>query len=134
MEKMIRNITVALFLVALAAAPGFAETIKCAECGMMSDLGSKFTSKITEGDKVLYFCDIGDLLTYLNKHKQQTGRIEVKDYNSGEWIAAQNAAYVSAAAKFKSPMGWGIAAFKDPKSAAVYGSSIDFNAALKAVK
>ncbi len=131
---MKKTVTLCLLLLALAVFPAIAETIKCTECGMMSDLGSKFTSRITEGDKPLYFCDIGDLLAYLNKHKQQAGRIEVKDYESGEWIDAHKAAYVSAPKKFSSPMGWGIAAFKDQNKAAMNGKAMDFNAALKAVK
>lgn len=134
MVTVIKRMPVVLLLVIFAVCPLMAETIKCTECGMMVDLGSKFTSKIVEGDKTLYFCDIGDLLTYLNKHKQQNGQIEVKDYRSGEWIPAQKAIYVSAPKQFNSPMGWGIAAFRDGKDAAGYGSPMDFNAAIKAVK
>ena len=59
-----KKTTLLVFLVALAAFPVSAETIKCAECGMMSDLESKFTSRIMDRDKMLYFCDIGDLLVY----------------------------------------------------------------------
>ncbi len=131
---MIRSLTVALVFVILAALPLSAETIKCTECGMMVDAGSKFTSRIVDGDRTLFFCDVGDLLAYLNKHQQQTGRIEVKDYTSGEWITAQKASYVSAPKKFNSPMGWGIAAFKDRKDAAGQGTPLDFTAALKAAK
>jgi copper chaperone NosL len=129
-----KSVALCLLILALASFPAVAETIKCAECGMMSDLGSKFASRITEGDKPLYFCDIGDLLVYLNKHQQQAGRIEVKDYESGEWIDAQKAAYVAAPKTFSSPMGWGIAAFKDQNKAAMTGKSTDFKAALKSVK
>ncbi len=34
---------------------------------MMVQMDSKFTSKITQGETTLYFCDIGDLFTYLKK-------------------------------------------------------------------
>jgi hypothetical protein len=51
--------------------PAAAEKIICAECGMTSDLGSQFTSRIVQGEKTLYFCDIGDLFTYLIRKKPQ---------------------------------------------------------------
>jgi len=111
-----------------------AETITCAECGMTSDLASKFTAKITQGDKTLYFCDIGDLLSYQNRKKPENARPEVKDYESGQWIDARAAFFVRAEKKFKSPMGWGIAAFKDSKTAAGYGPVVGFDDAAKAVK
>ncbi len=111
-----------------------AETITCTECGMMLDLGSKFTSKITQGEKSLYFCDIGDLFTYLNKKKPQNIRAEVKDYNTGEWLDVHKAFYVHAAKKFRTPMGWGIASFKDRNEAAGHGSVMDFEGAIKAVQ
>ena len=134
MVMMTKKTIFLVLLVALAAFSVSAETIKCAECGMMSDMGSKFTSRIMDGDKTLYFCDIGDLLVYLNKHQQQAGKFEVKDYASGEWIDAKKASYVAAPKKFSSPMGWGIAGFKDQNSAEMNGKALDFNAALKAVK
>ena len=32
---------------------------------MKAEMDSKFTSKITQGDTTLFFCDIGDLFAYL---------------------------------------------------------------------
>lgn len=122
------------FLICSFSVPVFAETITCAECGMMSDLTSKFTAKITTGEKTLYFCDIGDLFTYLNKKKQLHFDALVKDYNTGEWINAQSAFYVRAEKKFKSPMGWGIASFKDKTDAASYGPVMNYDGTLKAVR
>jgi nitrous oxide reductase accessory protein NosL len=121
-------------LIFLCSFPAAAETITCAECGMTSDLGSKFTSRIVQGEKPLYFCDIGDLFTYLIGKKPQKVRAEVKDYKTGEWLDAHQAFYVHADKKFKSPMGWGIAAFKDRKDASEYGGTMDFDGALKAVQ
>ncbi len=111
-----------------------AETIKCAECGMMVDVNSKFASRIVQADKTLYFCDIGDLFTYLKKTKQNGFKTEVKDYKTGEWIDARAAHYVQAENKFKTPMGWGIASFKDPKDAAQFGMVMDFDATAKTLK
>lgn len=124
----------AALLILSFSLPVRAEIISCAECGMKSDAGSKFTSRISQGEKTLYFCDIGDLFMYLNKKKPRDARAEVKDYRTGEWIDAQKAYYVQAARKFNSPMGWGIAAFKDGKEPAESGSVMDFDGAMKAVR
>ncbi len=134
MKKSLFPLLHAALLVIFCSLPAEAEMITCAECGMTSDLGSKYTSRIIQGEKTLYFCDIGDLFTYLNRKKPQNARVEVKDLETGEWFDAYTAYYVHSAEKFKSPMGWGIAAFKDKNHAAGYGSVMDFGGALKAVR
>ncbi len=111
-----------------------AEMMHCTECGMMVDPASKFSSRIVQKDKVLPFCDIGDLLAYLNKNNKEENRPEVKDYVSGEWMDGRTAFYVHGEKKFQSPMGWGIAAFKNRKDASGYGTVLDFQGALKAVR
>ena len=58
----------------------------------------------------------------------------MKDHPSGRWIPADNAIYVHAEKTFRTPMGWGIAAFEDKKAAAVYGATLDLNGILKEVK
>jgi len=103
--------------------------IKCTECGMFVDLNSKFTSKIVQGNTTLYFCDIGDLFSYLKRKGLHDVSAQVKDYNTGEWIEAKNAFYVHAEKTFMTPMGWSIAAFKDMMSAAKFGNAMDYNAA-----
>lgn len=134
MKKSIFSLFLANLLVILFSLSAFAEVITCAECGMTLDLASKFTAKIVQGEKTLYFCDIGDLLSYLNRKKPENVRAEVKDYTSGEWLDARAAFFVRSEKTFKSPMGWGIAAFKDGKAAAGFGSVMGFDAAAKAVK
>lgn len=132
-----KHIAVVLFFAfsALLAYPAVSdEAMHCAECGMVADPASRFTSRIMQNDNILSFCDIGDLLVHLNREKPQPARSEVKDYASGEWIDARKAFYVHAEKKFKSPMAWSIAAFKERNSAAGYGAAMDFEAALKAVK
>jgi nitrous oxide reductase accessory protein NosL len=135
MKKGLSIIGITLTLIVMLLSPVHAkEIIKCAECGMMVQMDSKFTSKITQGDTPLYFCDIGDLFTYLKRKNVQDARIEVKDYPSGEWIDARKAFYVKAAKKFDSPMGWGIAAFKDKNEASQSGSAMDFESTAKTWK
>ncbi len=134
MKKSIIMYLYPALLTLFLSLPASAAMITCAQCGMKSDIDSKFTSKITQGDKTLYFCDIGDLLTYLNEKKPQNIRAEVKDYSTGEWLDVHKALYVQDEKKFKSPMSWGIAAFKDRKAATGNGSVMDFDGALKAIQ
>ncbi len=134
MRKHLFSALYAGLLIFLCALPAAAEKITCAECGMTSDPGSKFTSRIVQGEKTLSFCDIGDLFSYLARKRPQNVRAMVKDYKTGEWIDAHQAFYIHAGEKFLSPMGWGIAAFRDRKDAAGFGSVMDFDSALKSVQ
>lgn len=134
MKKYLIPFLCAAFSLVIMSLPAFAENISCAECGMTSDIASKYTSRIVQGDKTLYFCDIGDLLVYLNKKKEQKASARVRDFETGEWLEARKAHYVHDGKKFNSPMGWGIAAFKDGKQASKYGSGMDMDAAQKAVR
>lgn len=135
MAGLLQTIALTLSVIVLSfTAISAAETIKCTECGMMVDVNSKFASKIVQAEKTLYFCDIGDLFTYLKKAKQNDFKMEVKDYKTGEWIDARTAYYVHAEKKFSTPMGWGIASFKDPNDAAEFGAVMDFNATAKTLK
>ena len=126
-------VTMAL-LISLFALPSLAETVKCTECGMACDVAAKFTSKIIQGEQTLYFCDIGDLFSYLSRKKPSVTRVEVKDYSTGEWIDAQKAYYVHSEKTFKTPMGWGIASFRDKNKASEFGAAMDFDGTAKALK
>jgi nitrous oxide reductase accessory protein NosL len=118
----------------LLALPAAAETVKCSECGMTCDVAAKFTSRIIQGDQTLYFCDIGDLFSYLKRKKPSPARVEVKDYNTGDWIDAYKAFYVHSEKKFKTPMGWSIASFKDKDRASEFGTAMDFDVMARALK
>jgi len=134
MKKILRTSFVVVFLAAACSFAAFAETISCTECGMMVDMNSKFTAKIVQSDRTSYFCDIGDLFSYLRRKGAKDVKAEVKDFNTGEWIDAGKAYYVSARKKFRTPMGWGVAAFKDLTSASEFGNPADFDATAKALK
>jgi len=135
MARLLRTIVLTFSAIVLSLATvSAAETIKCSECGMMVDVNSKFASKIVQADRTLYFCDIGDLFSYLKRTKQNGVKAEVKDYKTGEWIDARAAYYVHAEKKFSTPMGWGIASFKDQKDAAEFGVATDFDSMAKALK
>ncbi len=121
--------------VALICAVSYgAEVIHCTECGMMLDVNSPFTAKITSDGNVSYFCDIGDLFSYLKRKGVQGASIAVRDFVSNEWVDGRKAFFVRAEKKFKTPMGWGVAAFKDKDKASESGAAMDFDAMAKALK
>jgi nitrous oxide reductase accessory protein NosL len=129
-----RTTGIALVLMLLFLSTASAADIMCTECGMRVDMTSKFSARITHGDTAFYFCDIGDLFAYLKKNTLKDARIEVKDYASGAWIDARNTFYVHAEKKFSTPMGWGIAAFKNKSEATQFGIATDFDATAKALR
>lgn len=135
MKRIILLFSIVLVVAALAPLPAIpGETVKCAECGMTVDLGSKFCAKIVQDGKTLQFCDIGDLLVHLNTKSLSPAGSRVRDHKTGEWISADKAFYVHSGKAFKTPMGWGIAAFKNREDAAAFGSPLDLNGILRAVK
>lgn len=122
----------AAFLFAPFSAAG--EPVRCAECGMKVNPESKFCSRLTREGTTLDFCDIGDMLVHINKKSLPPEAASVKDYKTGEWIRADKAFFVYADKRFKTPMGWGIAAFKNRQDAATFGDPRDIKAMLEAVK
>jgi len=101
---------------------------------MIVMMDSHFTGKTIQGESTLYFCDIGDLFSYLKRKDPKDAKIEVKDYQSGAWIDARTAYFVRSEKKFKTPMGWGIAAFAHKNEASTSGNALDFESMLKALK
>ena len=130
MKMFLPVLTVVLFC-SLAAS---AEMVSCAQCGMGADLSAKFTSRVVQAKQTLHFCDIGDLFAYLKANPAAAAEAQVKDYKSGEWINAQQATYVQSAKKFQTPMGWGIASFKNKPETAEFGNALDFNTMMKSLK
>ena len=134
MTGHVRFILIAALLMLALAHPANAQTVKCAECGMACDVAAKFTSRIIQGDQTLYFCDIGDLFSYLKRKKPSATQVEVKDYNTGDWVDAYKAYYVRSGKVFKTPMGWSVAAFKDKVKASEFGTAMDFEGTAKALQ
>ncbi len=134
MRKKLNVFFAVLGLSFLCAVTYASETIHCTECGMMLDINSPFTAKITSDSKISYFCDIGDLFSYLKRKDAQGAAIEVRDFVSNEWIDGRKAFFVKAEKKFKTPMGWGVAAFRDKGKASESGAAMDFDAMAKALK
>lgn len=108
---------------------------KCVECGMRVMPDSPFTSVMVKNDgAVVPFCDIGDMMAFRKAGKVPAdAALKVRDYMSREWIDAATAFFVKNA-QFHSPMGWGIAAFKDSSNAAAIGTPMTLDEAVKALK
>jgi nitrous oxide reductase accessory protein NosL len=134
MKKIVQLSLILLLALGAWSLAVSAGTVSCTECGMIVDLNSKFTAKILHGENPLYFCDIGDLFSYVKRKGLNNGTAQVRDYPSGEWIDADKASYVRAEKKFRTPMGWGIAAFKEKNRAAESGAVMDFAATLKTIQ
>jgi nitrous oxide reductase accessory protein NosL len=134
MIRRLQLLGIVIALIVMVLSPAQAADRACSECGMMVKMDSPFTAKITQGDTTLYFCDIGDLFAYLKKKNLNNVRAEVKNYPTGTWVDARKANYVQGEKIFKTPMGWGIAAFKERNEASRSGTVLDFDGMAKALK
>lgn len=129
-----------IFLVLVVSMPVFSRAenyVRCQECGMMASPDGVFTSYAVNKDgSKSYFCDLGDMIVHILKKKKTDPEspIFVMDYKSKTVIDGKKAFYVQSKS-FKTPMGWGIAAFKDRNDALAYGNKVsDFANALSLLK
>ncbi len=135
MKQQLRTLLLALLLMLIWSTPVvFAGAPSCIQCGMVVDLNSKYAAKIVQGETTSYFCDIGDLFAYLNAKGSPFSGAMVKDYDSGDWIDVAKAFYVRAVKKFSTPMGWGVAAFREKKRAMEFGEVMDADGARTILK
>jgi nitrous oxide reductase accessory protein NosL len=133
MRKMLEFALIVSMLIVTLWLVASADSTRCTECGMMVDMNSRFTAKLAQRDAVIYFCDIGDLLTYLKRKKFDGSGAEVRDFGTGKWVDARKAFYVQSEKRFKTPMGWGIAAFEG-KDQGVLEKVLDFEEMKKALR
>ena len=134
MIQRLHNLVIAVALLMTFLSPAYALDRTCAECGMRVKMDSPFTARIVQGDTTLYFCDIGDLFVYLRKKNPNNARAEVRDFPTGAWVEARKASYVHEENKFRTPMGWGVAAFGDAAKASQSGAAMDFDSMAKKLK
>ncbi len=135
MTRFLYAVLSALLLMFVWTTPAvFAGAPSCMQCGMDVDLNSKYAAKIVQGETTSYFCDIGDLFAYLNAKGGQFSGAMVRDYDSGDWIDVSKAFYVRAVKKFSTPMGWGVAAFREKNRAMEFGTVMDADGARTGLK
>ena len=118
---------------ATAADPGVPElVVKCSECGMSAKVASRHTSRLVQGTSTLFFCDIGDLAAFIERTHPKEFAAAVHDFTTGEWIDVDKAFFVIDKMTYLTPMGWGIAAFRE--RAGMTGVPLDFEALREALK
>lgn len=95
----------------------------CTECGMIiSEEVHTAAYRMTDGEQKI-FDDIGDMAVHYRLHDDEVVAFWVHDFNSVEWIRAEDAFFV-ASHDLVTPMGHGIAAFTDRAAAEVLAAEI----------
>lgn len=110
----------------------------CDECGMLIDEPGFAAASLTTDRVMSKFDDIGDMLVYHARRPELGVRAWfVHDHDSEEWIRGETAFYVLSS-RIASPMGHGIAAFRDRSAAEAFageiGASVLTFDALRAVR
>jgi copper chaperone NosL len=126
-----------LALALSACAPGSAEPQPpdvvygqdvCDLCGMIISEPRYAAAMLLDNGESRKFDDIGNMLWYHDQHPELGVRAWfVHDYEAEEWIRGEPAFYVQSPA-IKSPMGHGIAAFKDRVTAEALATSLGVDA------
>ena len=98
---------------------------------MGAKAADRYTSRLVQGPRTLYFCDIGDLAAFIERTHPKDYAAAVHDFTSGEWIDVSKAFFVIDTKTYLTPMAWGVAAFRD--RAAVNGAPLSFEALRKAL-
>jgi nitrous oxide reductase accessory protein NosL len=65
----------------------------------------------------ILFDDVGEFLKYIQTRSTEFEVMWVHDFNDESWVEAQDAWYLESRELTTSPMGWGVATFKDEESA-----------------
>lgn len=125
MRKYVTILTIIL-LVALSAGCGAAKfeaaaidenADKCVVCNMQVADNEFATQIVLKDAKVLKFDDLGDLFVWKKRNGvEQIGARFVRDFNSKEWIALENATYVYDKT-IRTPMAYGVVSFKEKSDA-----------------
>ena len=98
---------------------------------MGAKAADRYTSRLVQGPRTLYFCDIGDLAAFIERTHPKDYAAAVHDFTSGEWIDVSKAFFVIDTKTYLTPMARGVAAFRD--RAAVNGAPLSFEALRKAL-
>lgn len=100
------------------APPDIAYGKDISEMGMFVVDPRYTVATLPEGQEWLLFDDIGEFLRYTQIHSDVRFDIMwVPDFNDESWVKAEEAWYLESRELTSSPMGWGIATFKDEQSA-----------------
>ncbi|MDE0290997.1 MAG: nitrous oxide reductase accessory protein NosL [Candidatus Dadabacteria bacterium] len=90
----------------------------CERCKMIIS-EERFSAQLILNSRNIYkFDDIGEMILYASESKisPETSEMYVKDFDTGKWLASDEAIYVTVE-NIKTPMDFGIVALSDKKSA-----------------
>lgn len=92
--------------------------VDMAEMGMPV-VDPRYTAAVLpEGEEDwILFDDNGEFLKYLQTQDASFDAMWVHDFNDESWVKAEEAWYLESRELTSSPMGWGVATFKDQESA-----------------
>lgn len=98
--------------------PDITYGVDMAEMGMPV-VDPRYTAAVLpEGEEDwILFDDNGEFLKYYQVHDGAYDAMWVHDFNDETWVKAQDAWYLESRELTTSPMGWGVATFKDEESA-----------------
>ena len=88
----------------------------CTECGMIISEARFASAYYTQDGEARIFDDIGEMLTHHAENQEDVAQLWVHDYETEEWIVAEEAFYVSGE-ELHTPMGFGVVAFSDQAQA-----------------
>jgi copper chaperone NosL len=89
----------------------------CDHCQMIINEPRFAASYVTAGRETRRFDDIGNMMSHYGKYKEDVAAFWVHDYETEEWLAAEEAYFV-VSRKIYTPMGHGIIALDDAERAA----------------
>ena len=81
----------------------------CSACGMIVSEAPYAAAYRTTAGEVRLFDDLGEMAAYHRRQRESVRAFFVHEHETGEWITAERAFYVSTRS-FRTPMGYGIAA------------------------
>lgn len=88
----------------------------CDECFMLINESRFAAGYVTNDGQTRRFDDIGCFLQYHKKHQESVAYFWVTDFNTQKWINANKAFFVKSDS-IQTPMGFGIIAFENEKTA-----------------
>lgn len=96
----------------------------CQQCGMIiSEARYASAYRLASGEQKL-FDDIGDMLAHYQAHEDEVAVFWVHDFNSLEWVRADQA-YIVASDELSTPMGHGLVAFSREPDANTFAGSVN---------
>jgi copper chaperone NosL len=84
----------------------------CDHCGMIINEPRFAASYVTEDGETRRFDDIGNMMAHYAQYNENVAAFWVHDYESEEWMRAEEAHYVVSSG-IHTPMGHGVVAFDD---------------------